>query len=110
MTHLPRASRTSLKIASAPGYPPSASSSEADIETAAQVCVLGADIVTETKSQRFAVGALTKRAYQIGCVRTEARLQSAPTRLPARTPPTDSDAQAPASRQIRKLDPSVPIG
>ena len=36
---------------------------------AAQVCILGADIVTETKSQRFAVGALTKRAYQIGFVR-----------------------------------------
>ena len=69
MTHLPRASRTSLKIASAPGCLSSVSSSEADIETAAQVCILGADIVTETKSQRFAVGALTKRAYQIGFVR-----------------------------------------
>ena len=69
MTHLPPASRTSLKIASAPGRLSSASSSEADIETAAQVCILGADIVTETKSQRFAVGALTTRAYQSGFVR-----------------------------------------
>ena len=69
MMHLPQALHTSLKIAFAPGCLSSASSSEADIETAAQVCILGADIVTETKSQRFAVGALTKRAYQIGFVR-----------------------------------------
>ncbi len=56
MTHLPRASRTSLKIASAPGCLSSASSSEEDIETAAQVCVLGTNIVTELFGDTAALG------------------------------------------------------
>ncbi len=43
MMHLPQASRTSLKIVSAPGRLSLASSSEEDIETAAQVCILGAE-------------------------------------------------------------------
>ena len=56
MMHLPRASRTSLKIASVPGRLSSASSSEADIETAAQVCILGANIVTELFGDTAALG------------------------------------------------------
>ena len=83
MMHLPQALHTSLKIASAPGRLSSASSSEEDIETAAQVCVLGADIVAETKSQRFAVGALTKRAYQTPGKNAYYRFGRAGTRVAA---------------------------
>ena len=60
MMHLPPALHTSLKIASVPGRLSSASSSEEDseedIETAAQVCILGADIVTELFGDTAALG------------------------------------------------------